>query len=191
MSRRPFLILLALLAVTSLSRSSSAEEPVPPSLRAAILLRAVGYENGFATRSGEAVVAVVAGTSETSQSDGKTVAANLAALGKKTKVADRPIKVVLITHSSASDTAAKLKSTKAEFVYLADEIDTVAKDIPTTEDGVRRIVSCSDGASVAGSCVLGVELNEGKPRLVVNLKQSNAIGLRFQPELLRLARVVR
>jgi hypothetical protein len=155
------------------------------------LLRAVGYEKGFSERSGAAVVAVVVKGSDASKGDGQAMAAALAALGKKTKVAERPIKVVTIAHSSASETAAKLKGTKAEFVYLAQEAEGLAKDIPASEGGIRRIVACSHGSHVKTNCVLGVELNRDKPRLVVNLKRANAVGLRFQPELLRLARVVR
>jgi hypothetical protein len=155
------------------------------------LLRAVGYEKGFSERSGAAVVAVVVKGSDASQSNGKAVAGALVALGKKIKVAERPIKVVTITHSSASETAAKLKGAKAEFVYLAHEAEGLAKDVPASEGGIRRIVACSHGSHVRANCVLGVELNRDKQRLVVNLKRANAVGLRFQPELLRLARVVR
>jgi hypothetical protein len=191
MSRRLLLILLTLIAVGSVSHTSLAEKPVPPPLRAAILLRAIGYEKGFSGRSGVAVVAVVVKGSDVSLGDGKAVAAALAALGRKTKVAGRQIKVVIITHSSASETAAKLKGGKAEFVYLAEGAEDLAKDIPASEGGIRRIVACSHGSRVQGRCVLGVELHGEKPRLVVNLKQANAVGLRFQPELLRLARVIR
>jgi hypothetical protein len=164
---------------------------VPAALRGAIIVRSVGYERGFAQRSGKATVAVVLGKSGGSHSDGKAMAAVFTKLLQKTRIAGRPTQVVEVAHGSGAELAARLKKAGAEVVYLANGLESAAGDIPTKEGDMRRIVVCSHGSQVGGGCVLGVELAGDKPRLVLNLKRANAVGLRFQPDLLRLARVVR
>ena len=191
LTRRFVCGLLGLLLVVCVATSSAAGQSVPPPLRSAILLKAAGYENGLAQRSGDVVIAVVQGSSGASLQDGKAVAATLIALLKKTRIGGRPGHVVQITHASSDETATKLREQKAEVIYFAAGLEGIAAEVPAKEGSVRRIVACSDGSQVKDGCVLGVELDGEKPRLVVNLKRANAVGLRFQPELLRLARIVR
>jgi hypothetical protein len=183
--------LAALLLMFVSVSSSAAGNEVPVALRAAIIMKATGYERGFAGRSGTAVVAVVLGSSDNAKADGAAVAAALESLFKKTKMGNRSGKVVRIEHVSQSETNSKLSEAKAELVYVADGLEGIASDIPAKDGSVRRIVACSDGSKVKGGCVLGVERSGEKSRLVVNLARANSVGLRFPPELLGLARVVR
>lgn len=184
-------LLLALSAVLVCTLVFAGLDLVPAPLRGAIVVRAAGYEQGFAKRPGGAVLAVVAGKSGESSEDGKSMAAVFSKLLEKTKIAGRSTRVVQVIHGSPGETAANLKSAGAEIVYLANGLESAASSIPAGEGGQQRLVVCSHGSQVGGACVLGVELVGDKPRLVLNLKRANAVGLRFQPELLRLARVVR
>ena len=183
---------LAALLLVSVS-GSAADAEVPAALRAAILIKAGGYERGFAGRSGTAVVAVVLGSSDESKADGTAVAAALESLLKKTKMGNRVGRVVRIAHASQSETNDKLHEINSEFVYIADGLEGIASTIPAKDGDVRRMVACSDGSKVSkgGGCVLSVERSGEKSRLVVNLARANSVGLRFPPELLGLARVVR
>lgn len=188
------LLICLMMAVSALLLSdwgAAGPQLVPAALRGAIIVRSVGYERGFAQRSGKAVIAVVVGKSGGAHSDGKTMAAVFSKLLQKTRIAGRPTQVVEVAHGSGAELAARLKDARAEVVYLANGLESAAGDVPAKEGDMRRIVVCSHGSQVGGSCVLGVELAGDKPRLVLNLKRANAVGLRFQPDLLRLARVVR
>jgi hypothetical protein len=184
-------LLHALLGVALFSATALAGELVPTPLRSAIIVRSAGYERGFAERSGEAVLAVVAGKSGASADDGQAMLAVFSKLLKETKISGRKTKVVQITHESVSKTVSELKNQRAEVVYFARGLEGVVKDVPMKEAGFARILVCANGNDVAEGCTLGVELAGEKPRLVLNVKQANSAGLRFDPEFLRLARIVR
>jgi hypothetical protein len=175
-------------AVLAVSWAAWAGGLVPVALRSAIIIRSAGYERGFSERSGGAVLAVISGKSGASADDGRAMAG---AFGKGTHIGGRATRVVQITHESSGTTVGELRSQRAEIIYVAQGLEALVKDIPGQEGGVSRIVVCANGADVGVGCALGVELADDKPRIVLNLKQANAAGLRFQPEFLRLARIVR
>jgi hypothetical protein len=179
---------LLAVAVMAVSWAAWAGGLVPAPLRSAIIVRSAGYERGFADRSGTAVLAVVVGKSGASADDGADMAR---ALGKGATIAGRATRVVQITHESARATAGELHSQRAEIVYFAAGLEGLVKDIPSQAAGISRILVCANGADVTVGCTLGVELAGEKPRIVLNLAQANAAGLRFQPDFLRLARIVR
>lgn len=164
---------------------------VPAPLRAAIIIRSAGYEHGFSGRSGKAVVAVVAGKSGQAAEDARVMTQALDQLLKNTRIGGRQASVVTVTHETTQKTIDELREQRAEIVYTAHGLESLVGALPASEGSIKRIVVCADGADVGHGCTLGVELDGGKPRLVLNLKQANAAGLRFDPGLLRLARIVR
>ncbi len=182
---RRWLVVASLLAFSS---AAWAGELVPVALRAAIIIRSAGYERGFSERSGGAMLVVVSGRSGASAEDGRAMAS---LLGKGGNIGGRPKMVVHVTHESTGKTVGELRNHRAEIVYFAEGLEGVIKDVPGQAGGVSRILVCANGADVRVGCTLGVELTGDKPRIVVNLKQANASGLRFEPEFLRLARIVR
>ena len=181
----------AVASVVALSSVALAGTTVPAALRAAIILRSAGYERGFADRSGEAVIAVVYSKSGPSADDGNAMAEVFSKLVKETKVAGRRGRIVHIVHESVSNTVEQLKSQRAELVYFATGLEGTMASIPARDGAVSRILVCANGAGTAAGCTLGVELDGDRPRIVLNMKEANAAGLRFDPGLLRLARIVR
>jgi len=132
-------------------------------------------------------LAVVSSKSGASADDGRAMAG---ALAKANQIGGRRTRVVQLTHDPAK-TVGELRSHGAEIIYVAEGLEGLVKDIPGQEGGISRIIVCANGADVGVGCTLGVELADDKPRIMLNLKQANAAGLRFQPEFLRLARIVR
>ena len=168
-----------------------ASELVPAPLRSAIIVRSAGYERGFAARPGEAVLAVVLGKSGAPAEDGHTMVSLFTKLLKETQISGRRTRVVQVTYDTAAKTVDELKMQRAEIVYFSSGLEGVVKSVPGLEGGIRRILVCANGGDVAEGCTLGVEREGERPRLVLNLKQANANGLRFDPSLLRLVRIVR
>jgi hypothetical protein len=119
------------------------------------------------------------------------VAALLTKLLASNKVAGRKVRVVQLTHESSAKTVSELARHRAEVVYVGSGLESVIKEVPVKEGGLARILVCAQGADVGRGCTLGVELAGDKPRLVLDLKQANRAGLRFEPAFLKLARIVR
>jgi len=182
------LIVLPVLLAASVALAAAL---VPSPLRAAILARSAGYERGFSERSGPAVLAVVMGKSGAAADDGRAMVGVFNKLLKDTRLGGRQARVIQITHDSVPKTVDELKSQRAEIVYFASGLESMVSSVPAHEGEIRRILVCANGSDVGVGCTLGVELDGDKPRLVLNLKQANATGLRFDPGLLRLARIVR
>ena len=190
-TRQPFLLLIGALGATTLAAAAWAASLVPPPLRAAIIVRSSGYERGFVERGGEAVLAVVAAKSGPSAEDGQAVAGVLQNLLAENKIAGRKVRVLQITHQTVEKTVEVLKEQDAEIVYFAAGLEDIIKNVPSQSGSTKRILVCADGADVQAGCAIGVELAGERPRLVLNLEQANNAGLRFEPDFLRLARIVR
>jgi len=192
-ARSPPRLLLALLPLVGMLVNvlALAAAEVPPPLRSAIVIRSAGYERGLAGRRGPAVLAVVSGNSGASAEDGAAMAAVFAKLLQETTIAGRRVSVVRVTHEALPKTIDELKRQRAEVVYFAEGLEHIIVSIPVRADNMPRILVCANGADVASGCTLGVELRNTKPLLVLNLTQANAAGLRFDPGLLRLAKIVR
>jgi YfiR/HmsC-like len=185
------LIARAFTGMLLLSAAALAGGLVPGALRSAIIVRSAGYERHFNERGGDAVLAVVVGKTGTAADDGRAMAETFSKLLRETRVGTRKARVVTITHENNSRTNEELSNARAEIVYLASGLEGVAATIPAELSGVKRILVCANGADVGVGCTLGVELDGEKSRIVLNLKQANSAGLRFDAGLLRLARIVR
>jgi hypothetical protein len=177
--------------LVAVSTTAIAGSSVPHALRAAIILRSSGYERGFADRAGEAVIAVVHPKAGPGAEDGAAMAGFFAKLLKETRVAGRRGRIVQIAHESASATSEQLKTQRAELVYFAAGLEGAMAGVPAREGSISRILVCANGVGIAQGCTLGIELHGDRPRIVLNMKEANAAGLRFDPGLLRLARIVR
>ncbi|WP_437318247.1 YfiR family protein [Sorangium sp. So ce385] len=183
-------MLMALLLVTTASAEGRSAASVPYELRGAILLRSIGYESGFASRKGAAVLAVVGGESGESAEDANAMAAVLSKLAAKTTVASRQATVLRVTYTGKAQLQEALRAGGAEVVYVARGLAAAIPDIPPREGAVVRIVVCGDGDDTKRGCAVAVALAGTKPELLLNVKHANAIGLRFDPQFLRLARIV-
>ncbi|WP_437690321.1 YfiR family protein [Sorangium sp. So ce176] len=182
--------LAALALLITASAETHAAPSVPYELRGAILLRSLGYERGFTSRTGTAVLAVVGGASGESAEDSRAMATVLSKLAAKTTVARRPATVQRVTYTSKAQLAEALRAGGAEVVYVARGLAAAIPDIPPREGAVIRIVVCGDGDDAKRGCAVAVGLAGAKPELLLNVKHANAVGLRFDPQLLRLARIV-
>src|SRR5215471_18246152 len=190
-ARQRLLRLWSVLGGVTLVSAAWAASLVPPPLRAAIIVRSSGYERGFAERGGDAVLAVVAPKSGPAAEDGQAVAAIFERLLAENKIAERKVRVLRITHQTLEKTVEALKEQDVEIVYFASGLEDIIKSVPAQSGSTRRILVCADGADVQAGCAIGVELAGERPRLVLNLERANNAGLRFEPDFLRLARIVR
>ncbi len=168
---------LGLLCLSSVQHVFAQE--VPFTLRAAILLRALQYEKGYASAAEPAKILVV-GTGK-SAAEAAAVADALKQLG-----ASAGRKVNVVKHDKEL-TADALKAASPKVVYIATGSDSSL----ALARGQAAIVLCGDPRNVGKGCVLSVESAGQSSRLVVDLAEAQRQGLRFDARMLSLARVIR
>ena len=182
----------AFVAVLLLSVPGSVRAQVPAAeLRAAIFMRAVAYERGVAAETGPLNVLVVRGASGDSARDGQQVEAALRGLASRQRVGGREIVVEGQPFSSAANVLAAAERSDASVIYLARGLTEHVGAIAAAAGRARRILLCGDPEGVGRGCVLSVEANGDRARIVIHLRLATAIGLRFDARLLQLSRVVR
>ena len=162
----------------------AATSPVPVDLRAAIFLRALAYERGLGSGSGNVEVGIVADPADAP--DARAMASSLGDLRQAVRVGRRPVHVT--RYGFQAQTAAELRSNRVDVVYLASGL---GRDAARAVEARGRVVLCADKGLVGSGCMLSVEVHQQRPRLIVDLPRVERAGLRFDARLLRLARVVR
>jgi hypothetical protein len=160
---------------------------VPANLRAAIFLRALGYERSFASQSGSAKLVVVKGASGEASEDGAAMARAFQEILRASHLS-RPVSITQVTHRDVASTAAALEAQHPDVIYLPRGTYDVSERL-----GAQRglIVLCASAQAMERACSVSVEVSGSSPRLVVNLGHANRAGLRFDARLLGLSRVIR
>ena len=165
--------------------------PVAPVFRAAILIRALGYERVAASGQGEFVLAVVGSSDGPGAADARTMYETFSGLSGRLTVATRALKVRLVSHRSAGGTRAELGKLRPQAVYFALGSEHLAESFRDLLEPLHAVAMCADGAAMPEGCVLGVQAQENGSELVVHLERSRRAGLSFDSRVLRLSRVIK
>jgi hypothetical protein len=187
---RALCLLLCWLLLGPVPHSIARAEPVSVGFRAAILLRALGYERRAATESGEFTLVVVGATQGPGMIDGRTMFETFSGLSHRLRIGARSINVVSLIHRDLGGTRSQLARLKPQGVYFASGLERVAEAAAETLEPLGTVTMCADGAELAEGCVLGVQQTDEGSVLVVHLARGKRSGLSFDPRMLRLARVL-
>jgi hypothetical protein len=187
---RALCLFSCLLLVGSAPLSAARAEPVSVGFRAAILIRALGYEHHAAASSEDFKLVVVGATQGPGLVDGRTMFETFSGLSHRLRIGKRSIQVVSLIHRDLGATRAQLERLAPHGVYFASGLERVASSSAEVLRAVGAVTMCADGAELAEGCVLGVQATEEGSVLVIHLGQSRRAGLSFDARMLRLARVL-
>ena len=181
--------LLCALAVVVRADEALADVPVPVQLQAQLAAKVSAFDRNFSTRAeGTARVLVVEkGGDDDSADIGAHFARALSALGT---VAGSNVQVEVEPFTNGPSLAEQCRSRRVSMVYLSTRLDSELGAVATALAGVDVLTIGASGAYVARGAVVGFDLEEGKPRIVVNLARAKAQNVSFRAELLKLARVI-
>jgi hypothetical protein len=157
-------------------------QAIPSNLRAAILLRALGYEKTFASASDAASLLVLSGPG--GARDGGEMTAALRQLAQAGAVSRK----LAIEELRDAASLAEVQKRAPAVLYVAEGNEdalTVAAAVP------RAIVLCGNPSAVGKGCMLSVEVFGSSSRLVVDTTAASKKGLTFDARMLRVARVIR
>lgn len=179
---------LAAAAALSLTKHARADG-VPLNLQVQLVGKLGSFDRNFASRAGS--VAQILVLSKAGDGESSRVAANVGSgLSALREVGGIPAQVQVEPFADAAALAARCRSQKVALVYFATSMDAEVTAAATALAGVD-VLTVGTTASFAGrGTVVAFDLEEGRPKIVVNLTRAKAQNVAFKAELLKLARIV-
>lgn len=187
---RRIILVLTLLLAGAASDAVAENAPVPINLQVPILFKILSLDKNLTRRAGDQITVGVIFDSRDKQS-GRERTEFKEAVGDGKKLAGKDLMVRefdLATGGSLSDFAGK-NSVSILYATIgtekaADEIVKVARDQKIT-------TSTSNLSLVEKGLSVSFEVDENKPRIVINHEASKEEGCSFSAQVLKVARIVK
>ncbi len=163
--------------------ASLAAEDVPAPLQVAILLKVLIYDRTLATRAKDGLkLGVVYGHSDLSRTSKERFVKSFNESSKS--VAGNTIDLREVSLESLPEAVQGL-----DILYVCEGVD-VSKVLDVAgKNGV--ITFAPDQSAVEAGVVIGLVPRGGKPKLLINVPASIAAGMQLDPQILRLAELVK
>jgi hypothetical protein len=178
------------LGVVLLAAPLAAEQvQIPARLQAALVAKVAAYDTRFAARAnGQALVLiVVAGGKAESERFGEEIRAELSV---QPKIGGLSHSEEIVRFTTAAELARLVRERRAALIYLAPALSHDAPQIANALTGIDVLSVAALAGDVEQRIVLGFARESGRPRLLVNLEQARRQNVNFNPDLLRLVRVI-
>jgi hypothetical protein len=181
--------LLGALSILGAGDDALADVSVPVDLQAQLTLKLSAFDRNFVARSeGGARVLVVTKASDAESADVGSQFAHVvltagAVAGVKVTVATEPL-------TTAGALAEHCRAQRIALVYLSTHLDGDILAVTAALAGVDVLTVGANGTYAGRGAVVAFELEEGRPRIVVNLTSARAQNVSFRSELLKLAQVI-
>jgi ABC-type uncharacterized transport system substrate-binding protein len=175
----------AIVLMFSLSGSLSYAQGIPENLQAAIFYKVLAYDYNIQTKAGSAVTIAVV-------TDTKTATRQAAILEGFNKLKGQLLNGKSINIAAVKVTGTNLgEAASADIIYLPDGADekTVDAVIQLATKDKRATLGGSENLATKG-CAIGLAVEAGKPKIVINLKAAQTQGMNLSSKVLRLAKVI-
>src|SRR6185295_15391541 len=187
-SRRAFLQVLAAASVHGLARRAGAVEvSVPIGLQSELIRKVAAFDRAFRTRSGSTARLIVAYKAGDSARLGHQMEN---ALKEMSEIAGLSKTVETLEWSSPAALVSAIDAHPTALVYLSVGLELEAPEIAAALAGHDVLTVGATGALVERGACVGFELEEGKPRIYINLRVAKAQKVDFGAQLLHLVKIV-
>ncbi len=181
--------LVSLLLCMLICRALYADSGVPLNLQARLLSRLCGYDRNFKMRAGP--VANVLVMHRKGDPDSTFEGAALAkAIAEVQDIGGLPFKVDQATFSDAESLAKRCRTDKIAIVYLTVGMEADTSRIASALANIGLLTVGSSARHAENGAVVGLGVEEARPKLVINLKQAALQNVNFKAEVLALARLI-
>ncbi|HEX6245595.1 MAG TPA: YfiR family protein [Polyangiales bacterium] len=169
--------------------SSRAQDAlVPIALQIELVGRLLWYERGLQKSADRQLRALILERPRDPAS--ARAAAQLASQLQGATLGGRQVTLARVSYESVEQVARAAQQQRAYLAWLTPGFGELAGELGRAL-GTRGVLTISShGADTARGVVLGFELESGKPRIMLNLKQARAQKLDFSAQLLRVVKVV-
>jgi hypothetical protein len=187
-SRRAFLEVLVATAVHGLARrANAADVSVPIGLQSELIGKLAAFDRAFRARSGPTARLIVAYKDGDSARIGHQMEN---ALQEMPDIAGLPKTVETLDWSTPAELVSAIRQRPTALVYLSVGLDVEAPTIAAALAGTEVLTVGATGAIAERGACVGFELEEGRPRIYVNLRVAKAQKVEFTAQLLRLVKIV-
>lgn len=176
----------ALLTICALALPHLSMAQVQPKLQAAIFIKLLNYDAGLAKKSAHIVIFHIILDGKTAF--GESMLTTEFSVISQQKVAGKSFQVVS-TRLSTLD--ANTDPNVANVYYLPDGSARNTLDTVVRKATAMKIPVLSGNAELVQSgAAVGITVTDGKPQIIVNLKQSKAMGMNLSSQLLKLVKII-
>lgn len=187
-SRRVFLQAVAAASVHGLlRRAHAADVTVPVRLQSELIGKIATYDRAFHARSGQTARVIVVHKG----GDSARIARQMtSALEELRDIAGLPKTVERIEWSGPAVLVSTIRARPTSLVYLSLGLEAEAGAVAAALSGIDVLTVGATGAIAERGACVGFELEEGKAKIIVNLRVAKAQKVNFRAEMLRVVKIV-
>ncbi len=159
---------------------------VPESLQAAIFFKVLAYDYAIQSKPGNTVTIAVI-------TDAKTAGRQAAILEgfnkiKGQQLGGKSVNIIVVKMTGPSSVG---DASKGDILYVPEGADdkTIDALLAFARTNKRATLGGSEALAQKG-CAVGLAVEAGKPKIVINLPASQAQGMNLSSKVLRLAKVI-
>ena len=180
--------LLIVLVATLVSQHSRASL-VPLSLQAQLTARLGGFDRNFSARAGMVanVLVVSKAGDASSKIDARAFSRALSELGNLGGV---PIHLDDVELGDPPALAQRIRAQHIALVYFSSGLEGDMPRVVVALSGVDVLTVGSTAQHAERGAVVGFDLDEARPKIVLNMKSARAQNVAFKAELMKLARIL-
>lgn len=176
-----------LLAIWTIATDAHASDDLPATLVAQLAMKVASYDRNQAERVKTHPRVLVIDRA----SDERSVrAATMIAQALRDPEIGKGAPVEVLGFTSASDLASAIDVWSASIVILTPGLEDAMSAIADAVASKNVLTIGTTGTLAERGAVVGFEVRESKPKIVVNLPRARAQNVVLKPELLALARIV-
>lgn len=159
---------------------------VPENLQAAIFFKVLAYDYNIQSKAGNQVTIAIITDSKTSSRE-QTILEGFSKI-KGQQLGGKTIDVIVV---KVANPASLGDAAKGDILYLPEGSDekTIQAVLAFAEKGKHATLGGSETLANKG-CAIGLAVEAGKPKIVINLPASQAQGMNLSSKVLRLAKVI-
>ena len=184
-----WIALMVLLLATTVCADSRADARVPMPLQAQLAGRLGTFDRNFQARAGGVarVLALYKSSSAESQAAAKGFASAILELRQ---VAGLTATVEVAPLDDGAKLAAKCRADKVAIVYLSVGLEQETPLIARALVGADVLTIGPTAQYATNGAVVAFDIEEARPKLIINLRSAKAQNVAFKADLIKLARIV-
>lgn len=186
------LVWVVLLAVVLAVPAEAEEEALQPAKQVVILAKVINFDQDLSKRAGQVLTigVVYKSQDDVSAEDGSVMLSAFSGLKDK-QIQGLSVDVVELDFVDAAQFESDVEEKSVDVLYVSARMYTELEPIIAVSQARDLITIAGVGEYVRLGVSVGAVLDSGKPKILLNLKSSQAEGMSLKPELLRLVTVIK